>query len=259
MNRSRAGGFLSGAWMVWFYLGILLAAEMMVAGAYPAVGLAVHVALSVALLAHSAFSKESLGCLYAALAIAPLVRAVSLSIPAGLVDPVSQYAVVNLPLILASLMAARQLGYTWGEVGLSLRWFWLQIPIAALGPLIGWLERMIIQPAPLAASLEPSALVWPVLSLILFTGLSEELLFRGLMQRAAIGALGPAQGIFYIAVVFGVLHIGWKSFPDVLFVIAVGLVFGWIVYRTGSILGVALAHGIANVVLFIVLPLLGRG
>lgn len=258
MNRSQASSFLSRAGMVWFYLGILLFAEVLAAGAYPAVGLAVHVALSVALLAHSAFSKESLGRLYAALALAPLVRVVSLSIPTGLVDPVTQYAVVNIPLILASLMAARQLGYTWGEVGLNLRWFWLQIPVAALGPLIGWLERLIIQPAPLAASLEPSALVWPVLSLILFTGLSEELLFRGLMQRAAIGALGPVQGIFYVALVFGVLHTGWHSFPDVLFVIAVGLVFGWIVYRSGSILGVALAHGVANVFLFIVLPLLAR-
>jgi len=249
VNRSRDRGFLGGAGMIWLYLGILLLAEILVAGAYPAVGLALHVALSMTLLAHSALGTESLGRLYAALAIAPLVRVVSLSIPAGLVDPVTQYAVVSIPLILASLMAAQRLGYTWGDVGLNLRRFWLQIPVAALGPLIGWLERLFIQPTPLAASLEP----WPVLSLILFTGLSEELLFRGLMQRAAIGALGPVQGIGYVALVFGVLHLGWHSLPHVLFVIAVGLVFGWIVYRTGSIVGVALAHGIANVFLFIVL------
>lgn len=258
MNRSRASSFFSGTGMVWCYLGILLFAEVLAAGAYPAVSLAVHVALAVALLVHSAFSKESLGRLYAALALAPLLRVVSLSIPALLADPVYQYAVVNIPLILASLVAARQLGYTWGEVGLNLRGFWVQIPVAASGPLLGWLERLVIQPTPLVASLEPSTLIWPVLSLILFTGFSEELLFRGLMQRAAIGALGPTQGICYVALVFGVLHLGWHSFPNVLFAVAIGLIFGWIVYRTGSILGVALAHGIANVFLFIVLPLLVR-
>ncbi|PZA06393.1 CPBP family intramembrane metalloprotease [Meiothermus sp. Pnk-1] len=243
--------------MIWLYLGILLAAEGLVAGAYPA-GLALHLALALALLVHAAFAREALGRLYAALALAPLVRVVSLSIPAGLVGPTTQYAVVGLPLILASLIAARQLGYTWGEVGLSLRGIWGQIPLAALGPLLGWLERQIIQPAPLAASLELSTLIWPVLSLILFTGLSEELLFRGLMQRAAVGALGPAQGILYVALVFGTLHLGWHSFPEVLFAMAVGLALGWIVYRTGSILGAVLAHGVANVFLFIVLPVLAQ-
>ena len=41
---------------------------------------------------------------------------------------------------------------------------------------------------------------------------------------------------------------------DVLFVFAVGILFGEIVRRGGSILGVTLAHGITNVTLFLVMP-----
>jgi membrane protease YdiL (CAAX protease family) len=40
----------------------------------------------------------------------------------------------------------------------------------------------------------------------------------------------------------------------VAFVFLVALFFGWAVARTGSLLGVTLSHGIANVVLYVIVP-----
>jgi len=40
----------------------------------------------------------------------------------------------------------------------------------------------------------------------------------------------------------------------VLFVFAVAMFFAWVVKRTGSLLGVTLAYGITNVMLFLVIP-----
>ena len=79
------------------------------------------------------------------------------------------------------------------------------------------------------------------------------MVFRGVMQRASTDALGKAA-ILYVALVFAVLHVGYKSAPDVAFVFLVGLFFGWAVARTGSLLGVSLCHGIANVVLYVIAP-----
>jgi hypothetical protein len=74
------------------------------------------------------------------------------------------------------------------------------------------------------------------------------------MQRCAEESLGE-WGWLYVAGVFSTLYIGYLSPAQWLFVLGVGLLFGWVVKKTGSLVGVTLAHGIANICLYIVLPL----
>jgi NADH-quinone oxidoreductase subunit N len=59
-----------------------------------------------------------------------------------------------------------------------------------------------------------------------------------------------------VALIFAALHIGYRSVVDVLFVLGVALFLGWVVYRTGSLLGATIAHGLTNIVLFLVMPFL---
>jgi membrane protease YdiL (CAAX protease family) len=94
---------------------------------------------------------------------------------------------------------------------------------------------------------------WPALILLVATGFGEELVFRGVMQSASADALGK-MAILYVAAVFAVLHIGYKSAPDVAFAFIVGLFFGWVVARTQSLLGVTLCHGTLNVMLYVIVP-----
>ena len=99
----------------------------------------------------------------------------------------------------------------------------------------------------------------PALIIIVCTGFVEEFIFRGVLQRTAIEAFGW-RGIAYISALFAILHMGHRGpFPwivDVVFVFAVALFFGWVVKKVGSLFGVTLAHGITNVLLLIVFPLL---
>ena len=67
-------------------------------------------------------------------------------------------------------------------------------------------------------------------------------------------AFGWWWGILYVSLLFAVLHIGFLSWIDVVFVFAVALFFGWVVKKTGSLSGVTLAHGITNILLYLVLP-----
>jgi hypothetical protein len=90
---------------------------------------------------------------------------------------------------------------------------------------------------------------------LVFTGLLEEFIFRGLIQRSALENLGR-RGLLYGAALFAVLHLGYRSALDVIFVFGVALFFGWVVVRTGSILGVTLSHGLTNVALYLFIPFL---
>jgi hypothetical protein len=93
------------------------------------------------------------------------------------------------------------------------------------------------------------------LILLIFTGLLEELIFRGLLQYAAIRVL-RGWGVAYVAVLFAVLHLGYRSAYELLLVFAVALLYGFIALRTGSILGVSLSHGLTNISLYLIFPLL---
>ncbi len=132
--------------------------------------------------------------------------------------------------------------------GLRLAW------VAVLTVLVfGALVYQILRPHPLARAPAWEYLWAPALILLVCTGLLEEMFFRGLLQHAAVQVLA-GWGVFYVALLFATLHIGYRSLLDVLFVLAVGFFFGWVVQRTRSLLGVALSHGLTNVVLFLVMP-----
>lgn len=253
-----------------FHLGLLLAlaglatAELLAAGLLNApvtAGLWLHAGLLLAFVAAAVFAGGARGELLTALAVLPLIRLLSFSMPLWLTERTNWFALINFPLIVSVIVAARTLGYGRDELGLRFRRPFTQLPILALvlasSVAIGWIERQIIQPEALAESLRLADVWWPALNLLLFTGLSEELLFRGVLQTAAIRALGAWPGILYGAALFGTMHVGWHSFLDVLFVALVGVFFGWVVRRTGTIVAATVAHGVANIMLFLVLPLTG--
>jgi membrane protease YdiL (CAAX protease family) len=217
-------------------------------------GLLTHAFILVTLLTMGVMDNTALSKLYTAMAVVPLIRLMSLSMPFWITDQTGYFALVNLPLILGTVVAISTLGYSYRALGLQLRQPAIQLLVVLSGALIGYIERLIIQPAPLSESLALSDIWLPALSLLLFTGLSEELLFRGLLQKAAVESLAVWPGIIYISLIFGVMHIGWNSVLDVAFVTLVGVYFGWVVHATKSLWGVTFAHGLANIMLFIVLP-----
>ena len=87
-----------------------------------------------------------------------------------------------------------------------------------------------------------------------YTGFVEELIFRGVLQQTAVEVFGSWWGIVYVSLLFAVLHIGFLSLIDVVFVFFVSLFFGWVVKKKGSLFGVTLAHGITNILLYLVVP-----
>ena len=238
------------------YLAAIAVAEIVVTFAQPRVGVVAHGLLLLLILVHAARVESQVERAFlVSLAFAPLIRLLSLSLPLAELPIMYWYLITSIPLFAAALIAAPTLGFAWKDLGLNLRRWGLQLAIGLSGLAFGILEYYILRPDPLVATLTWRSFWLPALILLVSTGLLEEMIFRGLLQRTSIDLLS-LWGIGYVAVLFAVLHIGYRSLLDVVFVLAVGLFFGWIVHRTRSLLGVTLSHGLTNIVLFLVMPFL---
>jgi membrane protease YdiL (CAAX protease family) len=236
------------------YLLLIAAAELIVTFVEPRVGLAIHGGVLIVLLIHSALaSGHSYHGLLVSLSLAPLIRMVSLSMPLVEFPILLWYLIISVPLFAATMLAARNLGFSWDELGIAVRKVPVQILVGATGLLLGAVEYYILRPDPLVPVFSWQSILVPALILVACTGFGEELIFRGVLQRSSMRALGRF-GWIYVAVVFAVLHVGYKSVADVLFVFGVALMFGWVVEKTRSLVGVTLAHGLTNVVLFLIMP-----
>jgi membrane protease YdiL (CAAX protease family) len=263
----------------WIYLLGITAAEILVAYSSVQAGMALHIALLLgilvqAILAQYRWEEEKLqGAavadyrlgyrFYLSLALAPMIRVLSLAIPLSGVPLQYWYLIDGIPLFAAAFTVIKLGGYSAQELNLSLgrcKNVWQnvlsQVGISLIGIPLGLMEFSILRPAPLVQRLAWQEIIVPALILLVFTGFAEELIFRGVILKSADDLFGKRVSLVYVGALFAVLHITHLSVFDVAFVFGVAVLFTAIVRRTGSLLGVTLAHGLTNTNLFIIAPLL---
>jgi membrane protease YdiL (CAAX protease family) len=244
-------------YLIWF-----TAAEVLTVLFAVSAGVLLHLLGLFALLLHTAVAWQQgpNHRFLLSLAFIPLIRIVSLALPLAGFSRVYWYLITSIPLFAAAYVVMRLLNFSWRDAGINGNHLLWQIPVALTGIVFGTIEYFILRPEPLVATPVLADLWFPALVLLICTGYLEELIFRRILQRTAIARFGPLFGIAYVAAFFAVLHIGYLSVLDLVFVFAVGLAFGWVAYRTRSLVGVTLAHGLTNIWLFLVIPLwLGAG
>jgi membrane protease YdiL (CAAX protease family) len=156
-------------------------------------------------------------------------------------------------MIVGAFLVARAGGLSFRDIGFVWRKPGLQVAVVLVSIVLGFAEYAILQPAPMGPEAWMAGGVAPALIVGVATGLPEELIFRGLLQTATRPILGGWNWI-YASAVFAALHIGHQSAVDVVFVFGVGLLFGWVFERSRSIIGIVIAHGAANIMLFFVAP-----
>jgi len=243
------------------YLAAITCAEIVTMFLHPLWGVVGHTIIMAMLIVRAARSSDRYHQQLAlSLTILPLLRIIDLSLILSLIQvtPMLRFPIIYAPLLVGGFMVMRLLGYKRSEVGLTLgplRSIPLQLGIASSGFLLGWLEDLILKPEPMVSEISWTVVLLALI-LVATTGFVEEFVFRGVLQRAAAESIGGWRGIIYVSVLFAVMHMGFQSWIDVLFVFAVGMFFAWVVKRTGSLLGVTLAHGITNITLFLVIPFL---
>lgn len=241
-------------WLFWSYLLLIVIAEILTAFVNPYPGQVTHILVLVVLVFHGGLETNlARRRLALALAVLPLIRILSLSLPIAPFPQIAAYAIVGTPLLIATWIIIRHLGLSQYGLGLRSSNPLPQLMLAGGGLGLGAIEYAILQPAPLFDSFSWQTFWLSALILAIFTGFAEELIFRGLLQSAAMRVL-RYWGIIYVALLFAALHIGHRSAVDIFFVLGVGLLFAYIVHRSGSILGVTLAHSLTNITLFLIMP-----
>jgi hypothetical protein len=177
----------------------------------------------------------------------------ALALPLMDLPPLVWYPLVGLSLFGAAWVVAQQAGLTAARLGLDLRRRAFQLLMITGGPGLGAVQYALFPLPPLQAGTGGTLLLLG--SSILLASFAEELLFRGLLQQTALPLMGQ-RALLYGAVIFAVLHIGYLSVSVVAFAFIMGLLFAWIVHLSGSLLGVALVHGIASITHLLLLPAL---
>jgi hypothetical protein len=189
------------------------------------------------------------------LGFAPLIRVISLSMPLTDYHLVYWYFLTGIPIFLSAFALFRYLRLPRERFSLRVNWSLSQWLVGLTGLGLGYIEYIILQPKPLVSETGVLPIVEALLILVIFTGLAEEVIFRGLMQHATERVFGGV-GVVYVAAIFAVMHLGYRSLADLIFVFIVALYFGYFVRRTRSIFGVTLAHSLTNVALFLIFPFL---
>lgn len=237
------------------YLLALIAAELITTYVNKTWGLATHTIILFALLVNAAMveSTDFTNILRSLMPI-PIIRIVGLSIPMMQIKPLYWFPIVAIPLFVASIAIIRSQKLSMKDVGLTLGKLPILLAVAATGIITGIIEFFILRPDPLISQFTPFLLIGAFLILLISTGLAEELLFRGILQTNTMRMLGPAFGLIYTSLIFTTMHIGWIYFADLVFVFCVAMFYGFVFIKTRSIIGITLAHGISNSMLFLVMP-----
>ena len=86
--------------------------------------------------------------------------------------------------------------------------------------------------------------VFGIISITIMAPLVEELLFRGAIQGHLLRkGMNPWAALFIASAIFGIIHMNPVQIP---FAFAIGMIFGWLYYRTGSLVPGIVGHFLNN-------------
>ena len=243
------------------YLLAIGVAELITALVGPQWGFFCHGAIMFILFGHASLiypTDKDGSFLLMSIALAPLIRIVSLYAPLYQFYFLQWFLILGLPVFFAALLVIAFQKLNEQDIGLvfKLRQIPLHLAVGLSGIPFGILEYFILKPSPLIEELSFRALLAPVIIIFVFTGFTEELLFRGIIQHNAIKYFNPGYGILFTTALFAVMHLGNVSLLDLLLVFFIGYFFSYVVKFTGSIVGTSISHGVTNVFLFLIMPLI---
>jgi membrane protease YdiL (CAAX protease family) len=242
----------------------IAAAEACIAFASPLVGATAYALLLVVMLTYAAValpaSEEahseggrSVDCAQAiaALALVPVLRLVSLTAPVGAGSEAEQY------LLVGAVMASAIGWATWGArlpaTSLTPRFGAVELWIASLSVPLALGAYFAIRPASIGEGTRSTQLATAALAVAL-AAVVEELIFRGFVQSALARLYGPVAAPLLATVIYVVSYLGVRPSSMIVLAGVQGLLFGWLVQRTRSLVGITMCHALVNIGLFVVLP-----
>jgi hypothetical protein len=163
------------------YLVAIAAAEVINVTVGPVWGIVCHIIVLVALILRSALAdKRVYQQLPLSLALVPLVRIISLSMPLANIPPIWWYPIIYAPLLVAAWQVVRLQGYSLGQIGLNLKRVPIQLAVALTGTVFGIGEYFILtEEAQMTGLVLQQTWLLSAFLLIVCTGFVEEFFLPG--------------------------------------------------------------------------------
>jgi uncharacterized protein len=255
----------------------------------PLLGLLSYIIILCTLIYNAAFTGDkSQKKIWLALGFVPIIRIISITTPVILeISRFIWYLIVSIPIIIGLITLIKSLRFSANDIGLNINKPLIQLFVALSGLGLGIIDYFILKTSAWTKLLNLGTTLFPLLILLIFTGFLEELIFRGVLQKAVTkdrldnrnetlkfnltslisihfyrkikaGIINNFKigdfGWIFIAGIYALLQINSGSLLHCIYTFVVGLYFGIIVKYTKSISGVSVAHGIINIGLFLILP-----
>lgn len=239
-------------------LGIIIGELLMFMGKmYP--GLAVHViniqAISIAII-FGKFSDDRKKVLQSMLLLI-LMRIINLSMPQFFTFTLLWYTLVYGIMFIPIYYVIRNQDITLTNIGLDIKRWYIYLPAALLiGTAMAMLEFQILHPTPLILNLKLQNLLLISMVMFVFVAAVEELIFRSILITRLEKVFGSMNSLLLSSLLFGIMHAGYGLPEEVLFATVFGVILGFIFQKTRSFLFIVVIHGIANVALFGILPII---
>lgn len=234
----------------------ICAAETLTVTVGPVAGISSHILVLFCLILLSSFTHDFLNRrLYLSLTLAPLTRIVSLSMPLNQFTDIVQYLVASIPLLIGAFVIIRTLDLSRTEIGFTLTRLPILCILTLVGIALGTAEYYILRPEGIELGLSWEGTIISSLVCLLFGSFVEELVFRGIIQYNSI-SLMKTFGWVYAAILYALLHIAGREPVYIPIALLLGLLNGWLVIRTRSLVGVTLLDTAMRLMLYIVMPFL---
>lgn len=233
---------------------LIVVAELLIFKGHIEAGIVLHATNLIALVLSSAYVADRT---HQALMLLPLFRLVNAAIPIFFELTLYSYTLVYAPMFLPIYMTLKSRRFSREEIGINFRNFWAYLPLAVIiGLLLGVGEYHVIRPEMLVPQVDMRSVLALSLIMIFFVGVVEEFIFRSVLQTALVDWVGSTKGLIAASLLFGFMHSGYGLYSEMAFVSAAGLVFGLFFMKTKSLPLVALLHGVTNISLFLIVPML---
>ena len=142
-----------------------------------------------------------------------------------------------------------------------------QVPVAIfmvpVGLAIGVIAYLLLDPRTLGRELAFGGVGLVALIVILNPGIVDEIVFRGVLQRAITGVLGSSLGVLYTALLYAPVLpaglVGGGSLLAVVLTFGIGLLLSIVTLKTGSVLSAIIGHASLALGLFVLGPYLVGG
>lgn len=182
------------------------------------------------------------GRLALALVVLPVLRILSIALPARIVPEHLWYLEIGAPVLLAVALAARALQLPAARLGLRPGAARDLLILGVVGAVLGLPAYLIAEPRVLVPDPSPVTLILISVIVVIFGAAVEELLFRGLIQGVAEEFFGAGSVVVSTAAT-GLLYLASGNLRYVVLAIGAAALFGLVARRTGSIAAPIAGHG----------------